>query len=173
MLALWGLSMRFLLRTWHLRETDSFECFTMAMDFVCQNVGKVGSGSFSELQRQKHTRSVENTPVDGHVCTWPLPPTCRSVKACVCIVRVQWDGFHWPWSVGGGGWEAAEGSAAAVSCGQIGAPSYLLCTADILAQWAISTPQHSVHMGQKTELQTSLSLSLSFIPSLSTSFFSV
>lgn len=69
---------------------------------------------------------------------------------------MQQEGFQWPWSVGGG-WEAVESSAAAVSCGQIGGPSYLLCIADILAQWAVSTPRHFIHMGQPTVLQTSLS----------------
>lgn len=38
-----------------------------------------------------------------------------------CIVCMQWECFHWPCRVVG--WEAVESKAAAVSCGQIGAPS--------------------------------------------------
>lgn len=44
--------MRFLLSTWHFRVTDSFECFTMAMDFLCQNVGKVDLGSFKKKKKK-------------------------------------------------------------------------------------------------------------------------
>lgn len=56
-----------------------------------------------------------------------------------------------------------ESRAVAVSCGQMGAASCLLCIVDILAQWAVSTPRHSIHMGQQAKLQTPLSV----IPSLS------
>lgn len=56
-----------------------------------------------------------------------------------------------------------ESRVVAVSCGQMGAASCLLCIADILAQWAVSTPQHSIRMGQPAELQTPLLV----IPSLS------
>lgn len=42
----------------------------------------------------------------------------------------------------------------AVSCGQISVQSYLLCIADILAQWAISTPPHNPH-GQQTARSSS------------------
>lgn len=49
----------------------------------------------------------------------------------------------------------------AVSFGQMGAASCLLCTVDILAQWAVSTPQHSFRMGQQAELQTPLLVILS------------
>lgn len=42
-------------------------------------------------------------------------------KCFTCIVCVQRECFHWNWRVGG--WEAVGSKAAAVSCGQIGAPS--------------------------------------------------
>ncbi len=107
MLALWRLSMRFLLRTWHFRATDSFECFTMAMDFVCQNVGKVGSGSFSELQRKK-THSLRFKFTCRLTCMYsaaslPLQKCSSMCMHCVCAVGRFLPALKCRRWVGGGG----------------------------------------------------------------------
>lgn len=90
MLALWRLSMRFLLRTWHLKETDSFERFTMAVDFLCQMWAKwprVHSQKYWEKNKLKSRYSLNLKFTCRLTCTGLLPSPCRSVEVhCVCAV---------------------------------------------------------------------------------------
>lgn len=44
-------------------------------------------------------------------------------------------------------------TAVAATCGQMAAALGLLCIANILAQWAVSTPRHSIHRRWQAELQ--------------------
>lgn len=51
-------------------------------------------------------------------------------------------------------------TAVAASCGQMAAALGLLCIANILAQWAVSTPRHSIHRGWQAALQAELQAEL-------------
>lgn len=62
---------------------------------------------------------------------------------CVC----------WRVSTGFGMWEAGSQSNGCC-CGQVVAAISLLCMADILLQWAVSTHRHFIHMGQQAGLPT-------------------
>lgn len=136
--------------------------------WFCVKCGQSGLGFFfskgtiktnKQIQKPTGTHLDQNVLVDWQVLVY-FPPRAQVWKHTVCV---QQEGFHWPWSVGG------RREAVAVSCGQMGAASCLLCIADILAQWAVSTPQHSIRMGQQAELQTPLLV----IPSLARQTFFV
>lgn len=59
----------------------------------------------------------------------------------------------WRLSTGSGMWEAGSQSNGCC-CGQVVAAISLLCMADILLQWAVSTHRHFIHMGQQAGLLT-------------------
>lgn len=139
MLALWKLSMSLLLKLWHFRAADSFESFTMAVDFLCQIWAKWPRVNFQKCAKNKGTSH-------RYLFIFKFP---YRMAACRLPLECMW----WRVSTGFGMWDAGSQSNACC-CGQVVAAISLLCMADILLQWAVSTHRHFIHMGQQAGLPT-------------------
>lgn len=135
--------MSLLLKLWHFGAVDSFEPLTMAADFLCQTRAEWPQVNFQKRKKKKRYGPLS---LDlSFLIEWLLSTSRWRCSSPQCV----W----WRLSNGCGMWEAGSQSGGRC-CGQVVAAISVLCTANILLQWVVSTHRHFIHTGRQAGLPT-------------------